>query len=47
VLMGAHDRAVDHRVLVVGVAGQVLEDSLPDPGLTPWTWTGTVPAEQA
>src|SRR5687768_3858780 len=32
---GAHDRAVDHRVLVVGVTGQVLEDPRPDPRLGP------------
>jgi hypothetical protein len=29
VLMGAHDGAVDHRVLVVGIACEVLEDALP------------------
>src|SRR4051794_31842068 len=35
VLVGAHDRAVDHRVLVVGLAGEVPEDPLPHAGLRP------------
>ena len=37
VLMGAHDGAVDHRIFVVGILGQVLEDALPDAGLGPAT----------
>src|ERR1700756_806794 len=28
-LVGAHDGAVNHRILVVGVGGQVLEEALP------------------
>src|SRR4051812_13396649 len=32
---GRADRAVDHRVLVAGLAGQMPEDPLPDPGLGP------------
>src|SRR3954469_21521695 len=34
-LMGPHDRAVDHGVLVVGLRRQVLEHSLPHAGLRP------------
>jgi hypothetical protein len=33
--MGTHDGAVDHRVLVVGFPGQVLEHFLPHPALRP------------
>jgi hypothetical protein len=35
VLVGSHDSAVDHRVFVVGVRGQVLEQLLPHPFLGP------------
>jgi hypothetical protein len=35
VLVGAHHGAVDHGVLVVGVAGQALEDPFPHAGLGP------------
>src|SRR5215212_1410884 len=35
VLMGAHDGAVDHGILVVGVACEVLEDALPHTRLGP------------
>ena len=34
-LMGAHDRAVDHGVFIVGVARQMLEKSSPHAGLGP------------
>ncbi len=33
VLMRPNDRAVDHRVFVIGIGGQMLEDLLPDAGL--------------
>src|SRR5882757_4344540 len=33
--MGAHDSRIDHRVFVVGLAGQMLEDLLPDPASGP------------
>jgi len=33
--MGAHDGAVEHRVLVVGSLGQMREDALPDAGSGP------------
>jgi len=29
VLVGSHDGAVDHRVFIVGVGGEVLKQSLP------------------
>jgi hypothetical protein len=35
VLVGAHDGAVDHRVFVVGIGGQMLEDLLPHPAFGP------------
>src|SRR4051812_35856003 len=35
VLMGAHDGAVDHRIFVVSVPGQALENPLPDAGFRP------------
>jgi hypothetical protein len=35
VLVGPDDGAVDHRVFVVGIGGQMLEDLLPDPALGP------------
>jgi hypothetical protein len=35
VLMGAHDGRIDHRVFVVGVLCQMLEDTFPDTGLGP------------
>src|SRR5580693_528605 len=35
VLMSTHDGRIDHRVFVVGVLGQILEDPLPDAGLGP------------
>ena len=35
VLMGPHDGRIDHRVFVVGVRGQMLEDALPDARLGP------------
>jgi hypothetical protein len=34
-LMSTHDGRIDHRVFVVGVLGQTLEDPLPDAGLDP------------
>jgi hypothetical protein len=34
-LMGAHDRAVDHRVFVVGIACEMLEYPLPHTGFCP------------
>ena len=34
-LMGAHDGAVDHRVFVVGIGRELLEDALPDAGFGP------------
>src|SRR6516162_1748781 len=33
--MRPHDRAVDHRIFVIGVGGQMLEDLLPDAGIAP------------
>jgi hypothetical protein len=36
-LMGADDGAVDHRVFVVGIRGEMFEDPLPDAGLRPAT----------
>jgi len=33
--MRAHDRAVDHRILVVGIPSQALEHTLPHVGLGP------------
>jgi len=33
--MGAHDRAVDHRVFIVGIGSQMLENPLPNAGLGP------------
>jgi hypothetical protein len=33
--MGAHDGAVDHRVLIVSVPGEMLENPLPDSGFGP------------
>ena len=35
VLMGAHDIAVEHRIFVVGIGGQMLKDVLPDPRFQP------------
>src|SRR3954453_4582177 len=35
VLMGAYDGAVDHRIFVVSVPGQALENPLPDAGSGP------------
>ena len=35
VLMGAHDRAVDYRILVVGIGSEVLEHTLPHTRLGP------------
>src|SRR4051812_50077275 len=35
VLMGAHNGAVDHRILVVSVPGQALKNPLPDAGSGP------------
>jgi len=35
VLMRPHDRAVDHGVFVVGLAGEVLKHPFPHPGLRP------------
>src|SRR4051794_10275869 len=35
VLMGAHDGAVDHRILGVSVPGQALKNPLPDTGFSP------------
>ena len=35
VLVGSHNGAVDHRVFVVGVAGQMLKDALPHASLGP------------
>jgi hypothetical protein len=34
-LMRPNDRAVDHRILVIGIGRQMLEDLLPDAGLSP------------
>ncbi len=34
-LVGAHDGAVDHRVFVVGIGSEMLEDPLPDAGFRP------------
>src|SRR5215472_10740452 len=34
-LVRPNDRAVDHRIFVIGVGGQMLEDFLPDAGLAP------------
>ena len=34
-LMSAYDRAVDHRILVVGISGEMLENALPHAGLGP------------
>ena len=34
-LMGAHNGAVDHRVFVVGVCGEMLEQPLPDTAFGP------------
>ena len=34
-LVGAHDGAVNHRIFVVGLGGQVLEEALPYPFLGP------------
>ena len=33
--MGAHDGAVNHRIFVVGVGGQMLEEALPHPFFGP------------
>ena len=33
--MAAHDGAVDHRVFIVGLRGQVLKNPLPDAGFGP------------
>ena len=33
--MRSHDGAVDHRVFVVGVCGEMLENPFPDAGLGP------------
>src|SRR5271169_6640494 len=33
--MRPHDGAVEHRIFVVGIGGQMLEDLLPDPGFGP------------
>src|SRR5262245_43135800 len=35
VLMSPHDGAVDHRVLVIAIGGQVLKDALPYTGFRP------------
>src|SRR5205085_8853637 len=35
VLMGAHDGAIDHRIFVVGIGRELLEDALPDTGFGP------------
>jgi hypothetical protein len=35
VLVGAHDGAVNHRIFVVGLGGQVLEETLPHPFIGP------------
>src|SRR5450759_2650093 len=35
VLMGTHDGRIDHRVFVVGIRGEMLEDPLPDTRLGP------------
>src|SRR5262252_5037939 len=35
VLMSPHDGAVDHRVLVIAIGGQVLKNALPDAGFGP------------
>src|SRR3712207_6019396 len=35
VLMGAHDGAVDHRILVVSSLAQMFKDTLPDAGFGP------------
>jgi hypothetical protein len=34
-LMSAHDRAVDHRVFIVGIICEMLKDTLPDAGFCP------------
>ena len=34
-LMGAHDRTIDHRVFVVGIRGKILKHPLPDTRLRP------------
>jgi hypothetical protein len=34
-LMGTHNRAVDHRVFVIGIASQVLEYLLQDAAFSP------------
>ena len=34
-LVGAHDGGVDHRIFVVGVLGQMIEDCFPDPASGP------------
>jgi hypothetical protein len=34
VLVSAHDGAVDHRVFVVGIGCEMLEDPLPDSGFS-------------
>jgi len=34
-LMRPNDRAVDHRIFVIGVGGQMLEDLLPEARLGP------------
>ena len=34
-LMRPNDRAVDHRIFVIGVDGQMLENLLPDAGIAP------------
>src|SRR5271167_522017 len=33
--MRPHNGAVEHRIFVVGIGGQMLEDLLPDPGFGP------------
>src|SRR5215510_7049861 len=33
--MGTHDGRIDHRIFVVGICGQMLEDPRPDTGLGP------------
>jgi hypothetical protein len=35
IVIGTHDRAVDHRVFVVGTGCQMHKDTLPDPGFRP------------
>ena len=34
-LVGAHDGTVNHRIFVVGLGGQVLEEALPHPFIGP------------